>query len=70
MAAGNDGAENMAATELIILIQDSISSGLLQNTEMMDFHVRKTKLELQEMAFQDFEFYKAFSEEIKAERRR
>lgn len=29
MAAGNEGAENMAATELMVLIQDSISSGLL-----------------------------------------
>lgn len=29
IAAGNGGAEKMAATELILLIQDSISSGLL-----------------------------------------
>lgn len=33
MAAGKDGAENMAATELIIPIQDSISSGLLQRRD-------------------------------------
>lgn len=34
MAAGKEGAENMAATELIILIHDSISSGLLQGKQM------------------------------------
>lgn len=34
MAAGKEGAENMAATELMTLIQDSISSGLLRRKEM------------------------------------
>lgn len=34
MAAGKEGAENMAATELMTLIQDSISSGLLRRRRM------------------------------------